>query len=133
MRLKKYITTMVLVISSIYALAAVFTYLLHYAEHTVQPQQTVLPAIAVVLPYLVFMLLYRLASDKWSLLVVNVCVIAIAIIGAVAYAGSFHQRNDADMYVITYFAIPALQTLLAIVVFIFTLFRRRGLKKSYGT
>jgi len=130
--MNKYFTLMILFISSVYSLAAVFTYLLHYAAHPVGLQKTVLPAISVVMPYLLLIFLYQMASDKRSLLVVNVAVIAVAIIGAIAYAGSFSQRNVADMYVITYFAIPALQTLLTIAVFIYTILRRRGLRKSYG-
>ncbi|MEN8106753.1 MAG: hypothetical protein ABFS22_01970 [Pseudomonadota bacterium] len=132
MKMDKYITPVFIAISAGYALAAVFAYLFHYAAHTTSLQQTLLPATTVVLPYILLLLPYRLAREKWSLWATNASAIAVSILGALAYAESFQQRYEADMYVLTYFAVPALQTLIVIATFVYIMLRRRHLCKPYG-
>ena len=121
-----------LIVSAIYAVAAVFMFLFVYSPSASVQQISfaLLCALSVVLPYGVLFASCQISKDKISHVISFLTSIVAMCIGAYVYFFSF-RYNDGE-YVYTYFIVPIIQGILAAITIIVSLWRSSKSSGSYA-
>jgi hypothetical protein len=123
-----------LAISAAYSVVAALAYLLHFSAHPLPLWPYAAEASAAVLvPYALLLIAIRIAHDEISRWTTASITVTCALAAAEIYADSFNRREVADMYALTFFALPAVQSMGAVLALAVSAFRRRAKTRGVQT